>query len=211
MQKCVDLEAGGKTRSLHSTLPNHWFVPLLLVLTLGVLVAGQILPCMKITKYWGIQKTDVSILQGVMQLYGSGSYFLATVILIFSILFPIVKLSMLLVLWLKSFTRHGRKAYLHWLSALGKWSMLDVFLAALVIFVTQARGLIKVQSMPGIYLFAVAICASIALAVWVFRLADAIDESSRPPFEGQSPQRWRAEPDSQRGTSDRLEAEAQED
>jgi len=131
---------------------------------------------MKITKYWGIQKTRISILEGVSELYGDGSYVLASLIFVFSVLFPIVKLSLLVVIWLKSFTMRRRRVVLHWLAALGKWSMLDVFLAAVMILVIQARGLVRVQPLLGIYLFAAAILASIGLTMLIAHLAEAADD-----------------------------------
>ena len=194
MQNTSDPQRSAEACSLHSALPAYWFIPLLLTLTLLLLCTGQILPCMKITKYWGIQKTTISIIQGVMELYRDGGYFLASLILLFSVLFPIVKLSMLLVLWLRSFARHGRRKFLHWLGVLGKWSMLDVFLAAIMIVVIQAKGLVRVQSMLGIYLFATAIFASIGLTVWISHLAEATDGAI--PLPSDTKARGRVTPES---------------
>ena len=122
------------------------------------LVLGLTLPIMRLTRFyiW----TDVhSLVSIVRELYVSGEIFLASIICIFSVIFPFFKLLYLLALYSvrQVHPGGGPSRWLKRISWLGKWSMLDVLVLALVIFYAKATNLADATSMPGIYLFAVAV------------------------------------------------------
>jgi paraquat-inducible protein A len=122
------------------------------------LVLGLTLPIMRLTRFyiW----TDVhSLVSIVRELYLSGEIFLASVICVFSVIFPFFKLLYLLALYSIRQVHPGDNPgrLLSRISWLGKWSMLDVLVLALVIFYAKATNLADATSMPGIYLFAVAV------------------------------------------------------
>jgi hypothetical protein len=68
------------------------------------------------------------------------------------------------------------------MSGLGKWSMLDVLVLALLIFYAKATNLADATSMPGIYLFAAAVILTmIATAIIEHDLKlDADADKDRP-------------------------------
>jgi paraquat-inducible protein A len=122
------------------------------------LVLGLTLPIMRLTRFyiW----TDVhSLVSIVRELYFSGEIFLASIICIFSVIFPFFKLLYLLALYSIRQVHPGGDPgrWLKRIAWLGKWSMLDVLVLALVIFYAKATNLADATSMPGIYMFAVAV------------------------------------------------------
>jgi paraquat-inducible protein A len=121
------------------------------------LVLGLTLPIMRLTRFyiWTDVHSMVSIVQ---ELYGSGEIFLASIISLFSVIFPFFKLLYLLALYSVRQVHPGSAGQmLNRIAWLGKWSMLDVLVLALVIFYAKATNLADATSMPGIYLFTVAV------------------------------------------------------
>jgi paraquat-inducible protein A len=73
-------------------------------------------------------------------------------------LFPAIKLLYLLVAYTTMATGGGaRQRMLNRMSWLGKWSMLDVLVLALVIFYVKASALTEAAALPGIYFFSAAV------------------------------------------------------
>jgi paraquat-inducible protein A len=140
------------------------------------LVLGLTLPIMRLTRFyiW----TDVhSLVSVVRELYYSGEVILAAIIAVFSIFFPFLKLLYLLALYSARQVHPGRPArWLRRMSWVGKWSMLDVLILALVIFYAKATNLADATSMPGIYLFAASVILTmIATAILEHDLIEPAD------------------------------------
>ena len=75
----------------------------------------------------------------------------------FSVIFPIVKLVTLFVIWSVRLRDNQRKWLLYGLSFLGKWSMLDVFVTAIIIVSIKLGALASAKAEIGIYYFGVSI------------------------------------------------------
>ena len=109
-----------------------------------------------------------SIYGGIESLWNDGNTILATIVFLFSIVFPVAKLLSLSAVLLRRGTHAARHAAVGWLELLGKWSMLDVFIIS--IFVGAIRlGIAEATSRPGIYVFAAAIALSMISTVLVGR------------------------------------------
>ena len=83
-----------------------------------------------------------SIADGILRLWQEGAWLTASIISLFSLVLPVTKLILLSAFWFR--LRRGRTPPAFWLpllDGLGKWSMLDVFVVALVIFGLQAGSL----------------------------------------------------------------------
>jgi paraquat-inducible protein A len=121
------------------------------------LVLGLTLPIMRLTRFY--LWTDAhSLMSIVRELYRSGEIFLASIICIFSVIFPFFKLLYLLALYsIRQVHPGGSERILKRIAWLGKWSMLDVLVLALVIFYAKATNLADATSMPGIYMFSAAV------------------------------------------------------
>ena len=74
---------------------------------------------------------------------------------------------MLLIIWLFKFENHVRGKILEWLGFLGKWSMLDVFVVAILIVAVKLGPLANVTPRAGVYIFSLAIILSIITALWM--------------------------------------------
>lgn len=137
-------------------------VPVLAAAALGFLAAGVTLPLLTISRLW-VFEDDVSILAAIAGLWDNGEAFLAVALLLFSIVFPAAKLAGVMTLW--AVARPGGRAFARGLAVidgLGRWSMMDVLVTALLIFSLKASGLASATSQPGLYCFAAAVVLSMA-------------------------------------------------
>lgn len=116
-------------------------------------------------------KSSYSVWAGVVELWRQGEATLALIVFFFSIVFPLVKLTALAILWFVRLPEDGRSRLLHWLGLLGKWSMLDVFVVAILIVLVKLGPLARVEPRAGVYVFSAAILASMLTAMYVERLA----------------------------------------
>ena len=110
-----------------------WIIVMMLVGSLGFFIAGIFLPFTAVTKLW-LFKNQVSVYRGLIVLWHAGELFLFLILFVFTILFPFVKINSMLGLWL--WPRLGREqaqCVYHFVSNLGKWSMLDVFVLAILV------------------------------------------------------------------------------
>lgn len=96
---------------------------------------------------------DNTILQGVIFLWHHGSYLIAAVVFIASVLIPILKflvIGYLLVTVQRRSTlaRRQRLVLFHVTELIGPWSMVDVFVVALLVALVQMGGIASVR--PGV-------------------------------------------------------------
>lgn len=121
-------------------------------------VPANLLPFMTMELY-GI-RNSATIWQGVVQLAESGSWFIALVVVVASIVVPLIKLLVLFFLALKSKTERQRvlktRMY-HWIEALGRWSMLDIYLLAVLVAIMKLGPWTTVEPEPGALLFALVV------------------------------------------------------
>ena len=123
-----------------------------MILLAGILLGvGLTLPVLTIRKIW--EKNTFSVLSGIQNLYDDKQYFLAFIIFFFSIVFPVIKLCSLGILWVVRLKEEHQKSILYWLELLGKWSMLDVFVVAVIVVSVKLGVLATAEPRRGIYVF----------------------------------------------------------
>jgi paraquat-inducible protein A len=129
----------------------NWLRPLLLVLAAIFLTLGLFLPIIRFERLYFFTETP-SLLELVAVLFREGDVALSLVVGLFSIVFPIVKLSGLAVQLSGRAAEAGlfRRAMPH----LSKWSMMDVMLVAIVVFAAKSSGLAVAVSQPGLWFYA---------------------------------------------------------
>ena len=156
-------------KSLSELYPKRYDIPALIVLCAVALYISLCLPLFKVEKmiFW---KTEYSVMTGVVGLLTDKQYFLAAILFFFSIVFPTVKLFILGWLWLVRLDVSMRKRVFAWLEVLGKWSMLDVFVVAILIVAVKLGPLANVTPRAGVYVFAGTILATLLTTVWIERL-----------------------------------------
>ena len=156
-------------RSLMQRYPRHAMVPIALVASTILLIRGLSLPLLYTQKmFW---KSSYSVWAGVVALWNQQEYLLAFVLLFFSMVFPFIKLASLAIIWFVKLPDRRRTALLHGLGVLGKWSMLDVFVVAILIVFVKLGPLVNVEPRSGVYVFSTAIAASMLTTMYVDRLA----------------------------------------
>jgi paraquat-inducible protein A len=151
-------------QSLNSRFPGNFQLPALVLASAACLVFGLSLPVLTFKEmvFW---KHTFSVLTGIQSLYQERSYGLAAIIFLFSVIFPIVKLSMLLVIWYWPFSERKRSRIVAWVTQLGKWSMLDVFVVAITIVIAKLSKAMAAEPRPGIYVFALSVLLAM-IAAW---------------------------------------------
>lgn len=103
-----------------------------------------------------VEPQTFSLLGGIGHLFHGGDFFIGSVLLLFSVLFPAAKLLTTLYL-AQAEPRHGTK-FVGALANLGKWSMLDVFVVAGIVISFKAFPLgTRIEPRWGIGLFAVSV------------------------------------------------------
>lgn len=159
---------------------NSHLVKILLLVSASCLGAGIALPIMEVQPHLGpyhsylgyfFKELDTpqsfSIINGVLHLFADGRYFIASLMLLFSVIFPCWKIT---VLWI-GFDRlvqgeHPGNAF-HWAEKLGKYSMIDVFVIALLILAIKGLpGGSQVILHIGLYSFAGSVLCSLK-ASWL--------------------------------------------
>lgn len=126
---------------------------------------------------------EVSIIEGALRLIESGDYLLVAIILTFTIVFPVCKLGLAFLVWRRldfQAPTDGARAEsgqdeglqqgelgraLRWVELFSKWSMLDVFVVALVVVIVKMSLVSDVTIHAGLYVFCVAVMLSM-FAVW---------------------------------------------
>ncbi|SDR33220.1 paraquat-inducible protein A [Pseudovibrio sp. Tun.PSC04-5.I4] len=127
---------------------------------------GLTLPLLRMERLYFLQDTP-SLIQMINGLYEDGEPTIAVLVFAFSVVLPALKI---LVLGISALHPSSVK-WLMTLSYLGKWSMMDVMLVALVIFAAKTSGLASAQVLPGLWFYAVATLSTAIAAFMVSRTA----------------------------------------
>ena len=111
-------------------------------------------------------------------------YLIAVLVAGFSLVFPFIKLSLLFCGWYLPLTDRGRGRILSTLGALGRWSLLDVFVALVLIVLAHDQGSLFVTGVkPGLALFLMAITLAMITGDLMHHLHDLAAEEKEVPRE----------------------------
>lgn len=128
-----------------------------------LIVAGWLLPFMSVTTFF-VFSGEISILDAMAQLLEAEEFALFAIVAVFTVVFPITKFTLAAHLWATAAPGDpaaARRAAL--LEGLGKWSMLDVFLTALLVVSIKTSGLSGLTVHAGVYFFAGGVVLSMLL------------------------------------------------
>jgi len=141
------------------------------------LALGLTLPAYTVEKFWVFDSTN-SIAGSVLLLLGGKNPLLGVVLLLFSIVFPITKLVLSIAIWISP-SPHGSvtRRLLRWVVKLGKWSMMDVFMIAMVVAMLSLGMVAEVKADQGVYFFCAGIISSM---IGAHRLERRVEKASRP-------------------------------
>ncbi len=136
---------------------RRYFITIVTFGAVIFLVLGVTQPVMKLThlSVWTNQHSIISVTQA---LYFSEQNFLAAIIFVFSVIFPGVKIFYLLtVVLLPPLMPQKRIRFFKYMDWLGRWSMMDVMILALMVFYINGSAISEAATLNGIYFFAVSV------------------------------------------------------
>ena len=145
------------------------------VITAACLAVGLTAPVLTLEKFFIFDNT-VSIFSGLGQLLEEGRVFLFLIILLFSVILPVLKLGVLFRLLASRGGGEALHRYLHLMHQYGKWSMLDVFVVALLVVAVKLGAVARVETHYGLYAFGTAVLLTMAVTARVIRLAGQIEQ-----------------------------------
>jgi paraquat-inducible protein A len=151
---------------------------LMVLLAYVLLAVGLVAPVITLEKFVLIENT-FSVISGIYQLLLEERWFLFVIIGGFSVLLPVLKLYVLHRL----LGRHCRNAerlrhYLHWMHLYGKWSMLDVFIVAVLVVAVKLGAVAQVEMRYGLYAFAASVLLTMFITARVVVLADRVESAA---------------------------------
>ena len=149
-----------KTTLAASTRGSDRLVGFWLLAAAVLLGAGLFLPAVTLRQFYVFEKQH-SLAEGVFAFAEAGDWFLFVVVFAFSILFPIAKILVCLALWFvvpSAATITGKLS--GWLATVSKWSMLDVFIIALMVLLVDGRLLSSADIHAGVITFTAAVLLS---------------------------------------------------
>ncbi|MBL4661770.1 MAG: paraquat-inducible protein A [Alcanivoracaceae bacterium] len=133
------------------------------------LIAGWFSPILEITAYQDIpllgntifQYESKSIITALYKIFDKQQYVIAAIILLFTIITPIIKTIILLSISFREKLHLSTKS-ITMLSSIGKWSMLDVFVVAIVVtyFSMKSAGQTDANLQIGVYFFSIYVILS---------------------------------------------------
>jgi len=130
-------------------------------------IPANALPVLETTALGSTQRD--TILGGVVFLYTSGSWPLALLVLIASVMIPLGKIAalgyLLISIQRRSITSNRERTRLYRLVRfIGRWSMLDVFVDTFTVALVQLQPLMSVTPGPGVVFFAAVVVLTMLAA-----------------------------------------------
>lgn len=146
---------------LHTRTPNSLAkTTALLLAAIFMYIPANILPIMNVT-YLGTGQSD-TIIQGVLHLIEEGMWPLALIVFVASIIVPLLKLTVMAGLIISVKMRSHwcpaqRTRLFHITEFVGRWSMVDIFVLAILVALVQFGNLASVDAGLGALSFALVV------------------------------------------------------
>ena len=181
---------------LHLRKPQSLTRTMALVIAAALMyVPANMLPIMSIRELGVL--TESTIVAGLVQFWQSGSYPIAIVIFTASIMIPLLKIFSLL--WLcaaaKGMVPHSARTLgkVYWITELlGRWSMVDIFVVAILVTMVQLGNYMRVTPGPGALAFAAVVMLTMFAAMsfdpkllWDQLVREAAQDDAQPLSESE--------------------------
>lgn len=121
-------------------------------------------------------ETEATIIGGAVELISHGAWFVGGIVLLASVVVPMVKFAIIIFLALSvrygwTFDRHQRLHLYELIEYIGRWSMIDVFVVAILVSLIRFGVLASVEPGPAAAAFGVSVvCTMIAAQQFDARL-----------------------------------------
>jgi paraquat-inducible protein A len=171
---------------------RNFVLSFLIIVATVFFALGIILPSIRFTTIY-VWTNEHSIGTIIWALWESQEFFLCTVLFLFSVLFPFLKLLYLLTLVTSpDIPPEFRKRAFATMEWLGRYSMTDVMVLALMIFYVNSSGYTEARVLPGVYFFAASALITMLAYGWANTVPPRRPSRSSPQSAPASPSR--AEP-----------------
>lgn len=145
---------------------RNFALSFLIILATVFFALGIIMPTIRFTTVY-VWTNEHSILTIIYALFENNELFLCAVVFAVSVFFPFLKLFYLLTL----LTSHDmplefRKKSIATMEWLGRYSMTDVMVLALMIFYVNSSGYTEAKVLPGVYFFAASALMTMVAYGW---------------------------------------------
>jgi paraquat-inducible protein A len=171
--------ARSRSQSQPSTMRNFAF-SFLIILATVFFALGVMLPAIRFTTVF-VWTNQHSIATIIWALYKNEEFFLCFVIFMFSIFFPFMKLFYLLTLVTSpDMPAEFRDRSISAMEWLGRYSMTDVMVLALMIFYINASGYTEASVLPGVYFFAASTIMTMLAYGWANSVTPGVGLPKRP-------------------------------
>ncbi len=155
---------------------RNFVLSFLIILATVFFALGIILPVIRFTTVY-VWTKEHSIATIIWALFENQEYFLSVVLFLFSIFFPFLKLFYLLTLVTSpDIPPEFRRKSISTMEWLGRYSMTDVMVLALMIFYVNSTGYTEAAVQPGVYFFA----ASALITMVAYGWANTVAPRRRP-------------------------------
>ena len=170
-QRIREEEAAARPSSVFRNFVLSFFI----ILATVFFALGIILPVIRFTTVY-VWTNEHSIATIIYALYTNEEFFLCFVLFMFSIFFPFMKLFYLLTLVTSpDIPMEFRKKSIHTMEWLGRYSMTDVMVLALMIFYVNSSGHSEARVLSGVYFFA----ASALMTMFAYGWANSVVPAPR--------------------------------
>lgn len=123
---------------------------------------------------------ESSILGGTIELIRHGDWFVGIVVLLFSVVFPLIKIVVMLELsWLSLIHRRHKALTYKIMEYAGKWSMMDVMLLAFMVMLVKLGNLVEFHFGPAVLAFV--LCVAMSMVASISFDPHLIWEEDEPP------------------------------
>ena len=161
-----------------TNLTQGILIDILLMIALISFVIGVTAPLMTLEKLYFFENR-ISLIGAVTQLMEKKEWILFVIIGLFSLCLPLIKItSLMAILHIPHQGNTFLDKLLRWIEHWGKWSMLDVFVVALLLVSVKLGALAKVTVHYGVYVFAASVILTMIVSFWIDRLAKQRDSLS---------------------------------
>jgi len=131
----------------------------LLLASLVLLCVGLWMPAITVKSLFF--DSEYSMIDGILSFFDAQEYFFFAIVGLFSVALPSLKLVVLLAIWAVGESgRSQARTALRVIMALSKWSMLDVFIVAVMVVALDGKLFTTAEVHAGIVLFSASILLS---------------------------------------------------
>ncbi len=141
-------------------------IALMFVSASTFLIIGLFAPVMRLEKTiikFTVEQDTWSLAGGIYELVTGEHLLIGLIVMLFTVVLPVTKLSLLMTLSFGKFTQSTQHSVLTVLNLTSKWSMLDVFVIAILIVTAKLSSFADATARWGLYVFVLHVLISMLL------------------------------------------------